>query len=92
MGNNFLIYIVKNLTKMKFIILGTLVAVASAIKLSRGEQAHNTIFESCSSNRDCPSNKYCNLDPPIKWYYCQDKKTMIFMTLNIWLSMMWAGV
>ena len=59
---------------MKFIIFGALAAVASAIKLNRGEQTHNTIFQSCSSSRDCPSDKYCNLDSPIGWYYCQDKK------------------
>ena len=29
---------------MKFLILGALATVASAIKLNRGEQAHNTIF------------------------------------------------
>ena len=54
---------------MKFVIIGALAAIASSLKVGR-EESHNTITESCSSNRDCPNGKYCNLQNPLGWYYC----------------------
>jgi hypothetical protein len=56
---------------MKFIILGALAAVVSSLKVGR-EESHNTIFESCSTNDECPSGKKCNTAHPLGWVYCVD--------------------
>lgn len=56
---------------MKFLIIGTLLAVANSLSVRANDEAHQTIFETCSSDGDCPAKKWCNRDGGA-WSYCMD--------------------
>ena len=56
---------------MKFILLAAIAAVASTMRVSRGDQAHKTIFEGCSVDSDCADGKYC-LTKGGAWNYCKE--------------------
>ena len=48
-----------------------LAAFASTIRVSRGDQAHNTIFEGCRVDNDCADGKYW-LTKGGAWNYCKE--------------------
>ncbi len=50
---------------MKLLIVGTIMALASCLKVNQ----HETIFETCKEDSDCPEHKWCTYTP---WGHCVD--------------------
>lgn len=68
---------------MKFVLIAALAAFASTMRVTRGDEAHETIFEGCSSNSDCPDGKYC-ITWSAAWNYCKEWCTLGGTRVTCW--------